>query len=61
MYMQDIIAAGVVLVTLACTALSACLVMASKPITEEEQAYEDRAQMEAIRLYHEKKARRRKH
>lgn len=61
MYMQGIIAAAVVLVTLACAALSACLVMASKPITEEEQAYEDRAQMEAIRRYHEKKARRRKH
>lgn len=61
MYMQGIIAAGVVLVTLACTALAACLVMASKPITEEEQAYEDRAQMEAIRRYHEKKARRHKH
>lgn len=61
MYMQGIIAAGVVLVTLACATLAACLVMASKPITEEEQAYEDRAQMEAIRLYHEKKARRRKH
>lgn len=61
MYMQGIIAAAVVLVTLACAALSARLVMASKPITEEEQAYEDRAQMEAIRRYHEKKARRRKH
>lgn len=61
MYMQGIIAAGVVLVTLTCTALSACLVMASKPITEEEQAYEDRAQMEAIRRYHEKKAQRREH
>lgn len=61
MYMQGIIAAGVVLVALSCTALAACLVMASKPITEEEQAYEDRAQMEAIHRYHEKKARRRKH
>lgn len=61
MYMQGIIAAGVVLVALSCTALAACLVKASKPITEEEQAYEDRAQMEAIRRYHEKKARRRKH
>lgn len=61
MYMQGIIAAGIVLVTLARTALAACLVMASKPITEEEQAYEDRAQMEAIRRYHEKKAQRRQH
>lgn len=60
MYMQGIIAGGIVLVTLACTALSARLVMASKPITEEEQAYENQAQMEAIRRYHEKKAHRRK-
>lgn len=61
MYMQSIIAGGIVLVVLACTALAARLVMASKPITEEEQAYEDRAQMEAIRRYHEKKARQREH
>lgn len=60
MYMQGIIAAGIVLVALACTALAACLVMASKPITDEEQAYEDKAQMEAIRRYHEKKAHRHK-
>lgn len=60
MDMTGITAAGIVLVTLACTALAACLVMASKPITKEEQAYEDRAQMEAIRRYHEKKARRHK-
>lgn len=61
MYMQGIIAAGVVLVALSCTAISVCLVMASKPITDEEQAYRDREQVEAIRRYHEKKARRRKH
>lgn len=60
MYMPGIIAAAIVLVTLACATLATCLIMASRPITEEEQAYEDRAQMEAIRQYHEKKARRRK-
>lgn len=60
MYMQGIIAGGIVLVALACTALAACFVMASKSITDEEQAYEDRVQMEAIRRYHEKKARRHK-
>ena len=61
MYMPGIIAAAIVLVTLACAVLAACLVMASRPITDEERAYEDRAQMEAIRRYHEKKARRREH
>lgn len=61
MYMQGIIAAGIVLVTLSCTALASCLIMASRPITDEERAYEDQAQMEAIQRYHEKKARRRKH
>lgn len=61
MDMTGIIAAGIVLVTLACATLSACLIMSSRPITDEEQAYEDQAQMEAIRRYHEKKARRSKH
>lgn len=60
MYMQGIIAAGIVLVALSCAALAACLVMASKPITDEERAYEDQAQMEAIRRYHKKKSRRHK-
>lgn len=61
MDMTGIIAGGIVLITLACATLAACLVMASRPITDEERVYEDRAQMEAIRQYHEKKARRRKH
>lgn len=52
MDMTGIIAAGIVLVTLACATLASCLIMASRPITDEERAYEDQAQMEAIRRKH---------